>query len=227
MFSALSASHPSTRRWTALTSFALQTTLVAAALVLPMLWPQDLPQVFLARRIFVPLSQGEVRANVNPGTRGSVGPGRAQPLVVSRHGISFSDHIGGPVADPEAPALGFEDAGSRSLGIVADSGPAPMPVKPKPTAARTSVIMEGNLIHRVEPQYPAMARQIHMEGAVVLKAIISREGNIEQLEVTSGRGLLALAAKEAVRQWKYRPYFLNGQPVEVETQITVNFVLGQ
>ena len=87
--------------------------------------------------------------------------------------------------------------------------------------------MEGNLIHRVEPQYPAIARQIHLEGAVVLKAMISKEGNIEQLEVASGPGLLAVAAKEAVRQWKYRPYFLNGQPIEVETQITVNFVIGQ
>jgi len=85
--------------------------------------------------------------------------------------------------------------------------------------------MEGNLIHRVAPQYPAIARQIRLEGAVVLKAIISREGNIEHIEVARGASLLAGSAAEAVRQWKYRPYLLNGEPVEVETQITVNFVL--
>lgn len=85
--------------------------------------------------------------------------------------------------------------------------------------------MEGNLIRRVDPQYPAIAKQIHLEGTVVLNAMISRDGNIERVEVASGPGLLANAAKEAVRQWQYRPYLLNGEPVEVETQITVNFVL--
>ncbi len=87
--------------------------------------------------------------------------------------------------------------------------------------------MEGNLIRRVEPQYPAIAKQIHLEGVVVLNAIISREGNIERVDVASGPGVLALAAREAVRQWKYRPYFLNGEPVEVETQITVNFTFDR
>jgi periplasmic protein TonB len=87
--------------------------------------------------------------------------------------------------------------------------------------------MEGNLIRRVEPQYPAIAKQIHLQGAVVLNAIISRDGNIERIEVASGPALLALAAREAVRQWKYRPYLLNGEPVEVQTQITVNFTLDR
>jgi periplasmic protein TonB len=60
---------------------------------------------------------------------------------------------------------------------------------------------------------------------VILNAVISRDGSIERVDVASGSGLLALAARDAVRQWKYRPYFLNGEPVEVETQITVNFTL--
>jgi len=91
---------------------------------------------------------------------------------------------------------------------------------------RVSEVMEGNLIHRIEPQYPPIAKQIRLEGSVILKAIISREGNIARLEVASGPGVLALAAKEAVGQWKYRPYLLNGEPIEVETEITVNFVLA-
>jgi len=85
--------------------------------------------------------------------------------------------------------------------------------------------MEGNLVRRVEPQYPMIAKQLHIQGVVILKAVISREGRIEQAEAVQGQGLLSRAALEAVRQWKYRPYYLNGEPIEVETQITVNFLL--
>jgi protein TonB len=85
--------------------------------------------------------------------------------------------------------------------------------------------MEGNLIHRVEPQYPLVAKQLRIQGSVIVKAVISREGTIELAQVVSGQGLLAPAALAAIRQWRYRPYLLNGDPVEVETQITVNFVL--
>jgi protein TonB len=87
-------------------------------------------------------------------------------------------------------------------------------------------MMEGNLIHRVQPEYPLLARQARIQGTVVLRAIISREGRIEKLQVVSGHPLLAPAAIEAVRQWRYRPYLLNDQPVEVETQVTVNFTLS-
>jgi len=85
--------------------------------------------------------------------------------------------------------------------------------------------MEGNLIHRVQPEYPQLARQARIQGTVVLRAVISREGRIENLQVLSGHPLLVPAALDAVRQWRYRPYSLNDQPVEVETQITVNFTL--
>jgi len=87
--------------------------------------------------------------------------------------------------------------------------------------------MEGNLVRRVEPQYPMIAKQLHIQGVVILKAVISREGRIEQAETVQGQDLLSRAALEAVRQWKYRPYYLNGEPVDVETQITVNFVLDR
>jgi protein TonB len=87
--------------------------------------------------------------------------------------------------------------------------------------------MEGNLIYRVEPEYPAIAQQLHMEGTVVVKAFISREGTIERAQVERGPALLTQATLEAVRQWRYRPYYLNHEPIEVETEITVNFVLGR
>ena len=70
-----------------------------------------------------------------------------------------------------------------------------------------------------------IAKQLHIQGVVILKAVISREGRIEQAEAVQGQDLLSRAALEAVRQWKYRPYYLNGEPIEMETQITVNFVL--
>lgn len=102
---------------------------------------------------------------------------------------------------------------------------------PRPVAAvhppRISVMMQGNLIKRVEPKYPPIAKQAGIQGSVVIKAIISREGTIERAELTSGHPLLAHAALEAVCHWRYRPYYLNDQPVEVETQITVNFVLNR
>ena len=226
MFSGLFPAQPATRRWTTLASFTTQSALVVAALVFPMLYPQNLPQMFLARRIFVPMSNGEVRADERRGGTGPSEPAQRPVLVVSRHSFTFKTHPVGSDAGPEAPALGPGFSLGMDLGPIVSVSSTPIP--PRPSPARTihrSVVMEGNLIHRVEPQYPVIARQIRLEGAVILKAIISREGRIERLEVASGHTLLAQAATAAVQQWKYRPYLLNGEPIEVETEITVNFVL--
>jgi len=87
-------------------------------------------------------------------------------------------------------------------------------------------MMEGNLILRVQPAYPLFARQVRVQGLVVLRAVISREGTIENLQVLSGHPMLVQAAVDAVRQWRYRPYVLNGEPVEVETEVKVNFILS-
>jgi len=101
--------------------------------------------------------------------------------------------------------------------------PSSITTKPVPV----SLMMEGNLIHRVEPQYPAIARQIRLQGTVVLRAMIGSDGTIERIRVISGHPILAQAAREAVNQWRYRPYFLNGMAIPVETEVTVNFVLNQ
>jgi len=87
-------------------------------------------------------------------------------------------------------------------------------------------MMEGNLIYRVQPQYPPLARQARVQGIVVLRAVISRDGKIENLQIINGHPLLVKSAMDAVRQWRYRPYYLNNEPVEVETQVTVNFTLS-
>jgi len=85
---------------------------------------------------------------------------------------------------------------------------------------------EGDLVKKVLPVYPALARSARIQGTVVLQARISKQGTIENLHLLSGHPMLAPAAIEAVRQWGYRPYILNGEPVEVDTQITVNFSLA-
>jgi len=79
----------------------------------------------------------------------------------------------------------------------------------------------------VNPEYPSDAREQHIQGVVILKVNIDKEGNVYNVELISGHPLLAPAAMAAVRQWKYKPYLLNGMPVEVETQVQVNFVLLQ
>ena len=86
--------------------------------------------------------------------------------------------------------------------------------------------MNALLIHRVEPEYPQAAKWIHLSGTVVLRARIGTDGEVHELETVSGNPLLAQAARAAVLQWRYRPTMLNGQAVEVETQITVNFVMN-
>ena len=83
------------------------------------------------------------------------------------------------------------------------------------------------LIKKVQPQYPSNAMQSRVQGQVVLQARIDKEGNVEDLTLISGDPLLAPAALEAVKQWKYKPYLLNGQPVKVETQVVVNFTLSR
>jgi protein TonB len=87
--------------------------------------------------------------------------------------------------------------------------------------------MAGNLLSRTLPQYPAIARTAHIQGVVVLQAAISRTGLIENLRVVSGPPMLRQAAIDAVQTWRYKPYLLNGDPVEVETTINVVFNLDE
>jgi len=103
------------------------------------------------------------------------------------------------------------------------------PPPPPPTVVRQfkpSSLLQGSLIRRVEPLYPQLARVARVQGPVVLEAIISKDGTMQNLQLISGHPLLVPAAIAAVSQWRYRPYILNGAAIEVETRITVNFVLG-
>ncbi len=96
----------------------------------------------------------------------------------------------------------------------------------KPTLAQVKVsqgVSQGLLIKSVQPKYPAEARASHAQGAVLIEATIDKEGNVVHPKVLSGNSVLAKAALEAVRQWRYKPYYLNGEPVEIQTQIKINF----
>lgn len=116
------------------------------------------------------------------------------------------------------------------LGNASVTPPPPPPVKlPSPTT-RVNVggdVQQAKLINAVRPQFPPLARQARISGAVRLAAVISEVGAIEELRVVAGHPLLVQAAVDAVRQWRYRPTLLNGQPVKVETTIEVNFTLQQ
>ena len=81
------------------------------------------------------------------------------------------------------------------------------------------------LKHRVEPVYPTLAKQIHKEGRVELRAIIGTDGTIRSLQIVSGDPIFFISAREAVEQWRYKPTVLNGKPVEIDTFITVIYNL--
>ena len=86
-------------------------------------------------------------------------------------------------------------------------------------------VSQGLLIKKVAPSYPANSLRMRVEGTVQLLATISKDGDISHIKVLSGESQLAKAASDAVKQWKYKPYLLNGEPVEIQTQITINFRL--
>src|SRR5271165_882279 len=113
------------------------------------------------------------------------------------------------------------------LGSVIGNVPATVPKAATPQRVRVSQgVSQGLLIHKIQPQYPVLARQARVQGTVVLQALIGKDGTIQNLHVVSGHPMLTSSALEAVKQWRYKPYYLNGEPVEVETTINVVFTLS-
>ena len=112
------------------------------------------------------------------------------------------------------------------MGSIIGASNAPIPKMKTPERVRVSQgVVSGLKIKEVKPVYPAIAKTARVQGNVVLQAEISKEGAIENLRVISGPPLLIQSAMEAVKQWRYRPYILNGEPVAVETTVTVVFSL--
>lgn len=148
--------------------------------------------------------------------------------------IPPSNQQEGPVGPPEIGAGGAEEASGPDCSWCIDiggksSGPRPpQPVvdtKSKPSIVRVTTIDPAMLIYRVEPIYPLLAKQTHKEGRVELHAIIATDGSIQSLEVLGGDPMFYQSALEAVRQWRYRPTILNGQPMQIDTHITVIYTM--
>src|SRR5579862_8418849 len=113
------------------------------------------------------------------------------------------------------------------IGGIISSTPVAVPKVATPQRVRVSQgVSTGLLVRKVNPTYPPLARQARIQGTVVLHAVIGKDGSIQNLQLVSGHPMLAPAAIEAVKQWKYKPYLLNGEPVEVDTEVQVNFTLS-
>ncbi len=225
------------RGWTTLISFALQALAVGSLLLLPLFYTEGLPRLALLAPLLTPAPP----LAAAPAPPRSAAPSSAQSnlmgtMLISPREIPPTVNMltettaPPPTVDPSAVGVRHGTGDPNGRGGVLDSILGTNQILPPPLPAvhhlPTSHMMEGNLIHRVQPVYPALARQARIQGQVVLQAIISRDGAIENLQVLHGHPMLVQAALDAVRQWRYRPYVLNGEPVEVETQVTVNFILG-
>jgi len=230
-------SHNSHRGWTTLFSFTIQALAIVVLLLLPLLSIEGLPALQRTTALSVPapaprpMQRTQGRESVIP-----VSNMRGRQLMMPRsipRAIAILNETEPPPALELSDGSGVSGAtGSPGTGhgVPFSVGPTSnsMPILPPPPVVRpirVSHMMEGNLIHRVQPEYPPLARQARIQGTVILHAIINRDGKVTKLLVVSGHPMLVPAAVDAVRQWRYKPYVLNDQPVEVETQITVNFAL--
>jgi protein TonB len=149
----------------------------------------------------------------------SYGPGPEPPNVDA--GPNAGSGNGSGFSGPGLPLLpgGLDDGRQPSIARPPEQSHQSSPVR------KSEGLMEAMLVHRVKPEYPALARAAHISGTVQLRAIIGKDGTVRELQVLSGNLLLVQAARTAVLQWRYQPTLLNGEPVEVETYITANFVL--
>lgn len=222
------------KSWVTVASFGIQGLALILLLVISIARPAGMP---LLRRLSVPVTLGP------PPGPPPVAP-HARATTVAQSNLAdnvlitppeIPRHIAVIEESVAPPQLSFRDFGEQggsgdssrtdvlgSIGKSLDRAVVPPPPPPPP---RTSHMMEGNLIFRVQPEYPPPARNARIQGTVVLSAIISKQGTIENLRLLRGHPMLVPAAIEAVKRWRYRPYVLNSEPVEVETQITVNFSL--
>ena len=230
----------SRRGLTTLTSFGLEAGVIGLLLLLPLWKTVGLPSV---RALSTPVSWGAPPPPAAPVQRHATTVVQSNlsnnvlimPRQVPPHVEMLNETTAPPQVEfnnfpgvPGGTGDGSRDGVWKSINSAFTRPTAP--VAPPPHANvpvfRTSTILEGSLIRRVQPVYPPIARAGRIQGPVILQAVISKAGTIEGLQVVSGHPMLAKAALDAVSQWRYRPYILNNEPIEVETQITVNFILG-
>ena len=230
------------RTWATGLSFALQIFFVGFLLLLPLWFTDVLPKEQLVTFLVAPPPPPaaasrppapkvvKVTTNIENGRLRTPSriPAKVQmikedeaPQTVATTGGAVGGVPGGIPGGQLDGVIGGIISSSSSLAAVPSLS---KPVVPTVQRMRVSPgVTKGLLIHRVEPSYPPLAQQAHIQGDVVLTAIIDKEGNVQHLQLVSGHPLLAPAAIEAVKQWRYKPFLLNGQPLEVETTVTVSF----
>lgn len=147
------------------------------------------------------------------------------PIVVKSGAASKKSGAQADDATAVPNPLAVAPANDKHISSLVASAPVNLP-KAAPNMLRISQgVSQGLLIKRVQPRYPQNALSMRIQGAVQLEATIDKEGNVTNVKAQSGDPILTRAAIDAVRQWRYKPYFLDGEPVEIQTQITVNFKL--
>ena len=227
-------------RWATVTSLALQLSLAAALLAIPVFHPEHLALAVPALTFAIPPTPPPptppVRVHVQPTTEASSPATPSAPStpqtsapVLNLHPTTIQPE--GDVSVLAAMRTPGGDGIPTGLNEIA-SGNSFVSVTPlppaHPTIARVSQgVAAGMLIAPIHPVYPSIARNAHVEGTVVIHAIIARSGDIESATVISGPVLLAQAALDAVRAAQYRPYRLNGDPVEVDTTINIIFHMNE
>ena len=232
----LIASGKSRRRnpWAAVGALGVELVLVLAAVVIPLFHTDPLPKRQMLTMLYAPPAAGSNATRLQAPTPAyastSIGipaPIRetqeAPPPPVETTGGVVGGVPGGLVGGVPGGVLSEMLGSTRSVPIVAKT-PEPTPTKRIRVASR---VAEANLIRDVAPQYPPEAGRARVEGTVVLMAVIGKDGSVQDVRVESGLPLLAEAAINAVRQWRYRPYLLNGEPVEIDSRITINFTLSR
>ena len=239
MFSTLESSwdHSARRGWSALASFGFQALAVSLLLVIPVVWIQGPPRVTWLSPVIAPLTSPQpvqptepVQQHYRAGSVSELRDGHLlQPTRIPTTTPNIDDSKLGPPA-PDIAGIDFGPGHGGSNTVPWGPGSVIPVVIPKPPAPshpiKVSHWAEGNVIYRVQPMYPPLARQARIQGTVILRAIVSKSGTIENLTVVTGHPMLVKSALDAVRQWRYRPYLLNDEPIEIDTEITVNFLLS-
>lgn len=223
--------HTRSRSWMAAT-FALNSGILLALILIPLIYPQALPRA--AQNILMvapapppeePKRQPETR--VAHASMARMESGYQAPSVIPRH-IYYADKR--EAALPPINVADLGDASPFSKGnnpFQGQQGTEVVRAEPQREVHIAGSVEEGLLLRKTIPAYPPIAIAARVEGTVVLEATISRSGRIENLRAVAGPAMLQQAALNAVQQWRYRPYLLDHQPVEVETTINVVFKLNE
>lgn len=238
------------RGWPVVASLLLQVSGISVAILVPLVNPELLPRAFLSDvfRVAPPLPPAPKPAPAptdrprvqTTRTRGDV-KWLAPPTEIHQVKLIDDRDLTSPVGVPGMDRIGSYTDGvpnsfvndiARAAHVTPPPPPTPAkrePEPPKPTERIRvgGVVQDAMVISRVTPLYPKIAMQLHQEGKVLFSAVIGRDGTIQQLQVMNGSPLFVQAATEAVRQWRYRPTMLNGDPVEVLTTIEVTFRLNR